>query len=83
MAEATSSFVRDWISENVTTDPALGKDTDTQIADTMIRLRAAAREADVDLDDPEMAPDLLRDLIDAAIKEASDVIPSRAGILPS
>lgn len=70
MAEAASSFVRDWISENVTSDPALGDDMDTQIADMMTRLKAAAREADVDLDDPEMAPDLLRDLICAAIEEA-------------
>lgn len=75
MAEAASSFVRDWISDNVTGDTTLGEDTDALIADTMTCLRAAARESDVDLDDPEMAPDLLRDLIDAAIKEASGVIP--------
>jgi hypothetical protein len=71
MAEAASSFVRDWISENVTSDPVLGDDTDVQLAATMTRLMAAAREADVDLDDPEMAPDLLRDLIHAAMMERS------------
>ena len=71
MAEAASSFIRDWINENVTSDPALGDDTDAQIADTITRLRAAAREADVDLDDPEMAPDLLRDMIHAAMMDRS------------
>jgi hypothetical protein len=70
MAEAASSFVRDWIRENVVNDSAFDGDVDARLGDTVARLIAAAKEADIEQDDPEMAPDLLRDLIGAAIKEA-------------
>lgn len=72
MAEAASSFVRDWISGNVSNDPFFDGDVDARVADTMNRLIAAAQEADIDQDDPEMAPEVLHDMIEAAIHETHD-----------
>ena len=72
MAETASSFVRDWISENVRNDPFFDGDVDARIVDTMTRLKTAAKEAGIEPNDPELASDLLEDLIEAAIEETSD-----------
>jgi hypothetical protein len=68
MAENPSNFVRDWISANVQSDPDQGGDIETRVAEIAERLKAASREAEIPQDDPELAPDLLRDLIHAAIQ---------------
>ena len=68
MAENPSNFVRDWISANVQTDPDQGGDIEARVAEIAERLTAASREAEIPQDDPELAPDLLRDLIHAAIQ---------------
>lgn len=68
MAENPSNFVRDWISENVRGNPSSGGDTDARVAEIVERLKSASREAEIPQDDPELASDLLRDLIQAAIE---------------
>lgn len=68
MAENPSNFVRDWISANVQSASTDVGDIETRVAEIAERLKAASREAEIPQDDPELAPDLLRDLIHAAIQ---------------
>lgn len=68
MAENPSNFVRDWISANVQSASTDVSDIETRVAEIAERLKAASREAEIPQDDPELAPDLLRDLIHAAIQ---------------
>jgi hypothetical protein len=68
MVENPSDFVRDWISANVQSASTDVGDIETRIAESAKRLKAASREAELPQDDPELAPDLLRDLIHAAIQ---------------
>ena len=75
MAENPSNFVRDWISENVDSTPNLNGDIEACIAVIARHLRAASKEAEIPQDDPELAPDLLRDLIHAAITAPSHPTP--------
>lgn len=75
MAENPSNFVRDWISKNVKGDPSPGGDIDARVAKIVERLKSASREAEIPQDDPELAPDLLRDLIQAAIEGPSHPAP--------
>jgi hypothetical protein len=77
MAENPSNFVRDWISENVRSTPNLNGDIEACIAVIAKHLRAASQEAEIPQDDPELAPDLLRDLIHAAI--TSPLHPASGG----
>ncbi|WP_264048089.1 hypothetical protein [Methylobacterium flocculans] len=77
MAENPSNFVRDWISENVRPDPAFQGDAEGHVAAIARRLVAASREAEIPQDDPELAPDLLHDLIQAAIE--ADEKPEAGG----
>ena len=69
MAENPSNFVRDWISENVRYDPSFDGDVKARVGATRDRLIADSRAADIPQDDPELAMDLLDDLIQAAIEE--------------
>lgn len=75
MAENPSSFVRDWISENVRSDPSFSGDIEARVAEIVTRLTSASREAEIPQDDPELAPDLLRDLIKAAIETVPHPAP--------
>lgn len=77
MAENPSNFVRDWISESVRPDPAFQGDAEGHVAAIARRLVAASREAEIPQDDPELAPDLLHDLIQAAIE--ADEKPEAGG----
>ncbi|MCK2056915.1 hypothetical protein [Methylobacterium sp. 37f] len=72
MAENPSNFVRDWISEHVHSDPFFNGRTEERVGSVMQRLSAASKEAEIPQDDPELAPDLLRDLIQAAIERTYD-----------
>jgi hypothetical protein len=70
VAEQASSFMRDWIAANIRNDPTrrdngLGE----RVAEEIGSLKDAARVEGVDLDDPELDDDLLRDEITAAIKQ--------------
>lgn len=69
MAENPSNFVRDWISENVRHDLSFDGDVKARVGVTRARLIADSRAADIPQDDPELALDLLDDLIQAAIEE--------------
>ena len=69
MAENPSNFVRDWISENVRHDPSFDGDVKARVGATRNQLIADSRTADIPQDDPELAMDLLNDLIQAAIEE--------------
>ncbi|WP_027174135.1 hypothetical protein [Methylobacterium sp. 10] len=75
MAENPSNFVRDWISENVRSDPSSSGDIEARVAEIVTRLTSASREAEIPQDDPELAPDLLRDLIKAAIETVPHPAP--------
>lgn len=75
MAENPSNFVRDWISENVRSDPSFSGDIEARVAEIVTRLTSASREAEIPQDDPELAPDLLRDLIKAAIETVPHPAP--------
>ena len=77
MAENPSNFVRDWISANVQSASTDVGDIETRVAEIAERLKAASREAEIPQDDPELAPDLLRDLIHAAIQPCEH--PNRGG----
>ncbi|RYF06481.1 MAG: hypothetical protein EOO77_26810 [Oxalobacteraceae bacterium] len=68
MAENPSNFVRDWISEHVRSDPFFNGHIEERVGLVMKRLRSASQEANIPQDDPELASDLLRDLIQAAIE---------------
>jgi hypothetical protein len=72
MTENPSNFVRDWISEHVWSDPFFNGHIEERIGLVMKRLRSASQEADIPQDDPELASDLLRDLIQAAIERTYD-----------
>ena len=75
MAENPSNFVRDWISENVQSDPSFSEDIEARVAELVTRLTSASREAGIPQDDPELAPDLLRDLIKATIETVPHPAP--------
>ena len=69
MAEQASSFMRFWIAANVHDSSARrDRGLDEWVTDEIARLKDAARAADLDLGDPELDDDLLRDEITAAIK---------------
>lgn len=68
MAENPSNFVRDWISENVQSDPSDGGDIVARVAEIVKRLKSASRDAEIPQDDPELEEGLLRDLVQAAVE---------------
>lgn len=72
MTETPSSFVRDWINEHVQSDPFFNGHTEERVGSVMKRLSEASRKAEISQDAPELAPDLLRGLIEAAIKRTYD-----------
>lgn len=78
MADRASSFMRDWISENIHNDPTWGDRIEARTAAEIIKLKTDAKEAGLDLNDPELEDDLLRDEIHAAIQSVYD--PEAGGI---
>jgi hypothetical protein len=72
MTENPSNFVRDWISQHVRSDPFFNGHAEERVGLVMKRLKSASQEAEIPQDDPELAPDLLRDLIQAAIERTYD-----------
>lgn len=78
MAEQASSFMRDWIASNIHDDPTRRDGgRDERVVVEMARLKEAARDSGVDLDDPELRDDLLHDEIAAAIENVRDPEPGR------
>ena len=73
MADRPSSFMRDWISENIRNEPTGDGDTDYRTARAVAELKDGARKAGLDMSDPELDDDLLWDEVHAAIERASDV----------
>ncbi|GJE57385.1 hypothetical protein EKPJFOCH_3899 [Methylobacterium thuringiense] len=78
MSDRPSSFVRDWISENIRNDPTFEGDVDARTAKTIEELKNEARKAGLDMTDPELDDDLLWDEVHAAIEMTHD--PMAGGI---
>ena len=78
MAESASSFMRDWISENIHNDPTWGDRIGERTAAEIVKLKADGRTAGLDLSDPELDDDLLHDEVWAAIENVYD--PEVGGI---
>lgn len=70
MSDRPSSFVRDWIAEHVDREPPFNGEIENLTAATITVLKEDAKEAGLDMSDPEMADDLLWDKVHAAIARA-------------
>lgn len=78
MADGASSFVRDWISDNIHNDFTWGDRIEERTAAEIVKLKADAKEAGIDMSAPELSDELLHDEVWAAIEQVYD--PEAGGI---